>query len=178
VLVRTSFSPTPAQLLLDLLGLTLVVFAFFAFYILSTWEAGRLTLRRLLHIPLVLGLGMALMVNSSRSVLEALFGVRTGFVRTPKEGEAKKKSYKAVAGLGQALVEVAFGFYLLFSCIYLGARGNFWGAPLNLCVSFGFLYLGLNTLRATWAPDEVPDGAADTGDDLAEAVETRPSTAS
>jgi len=161
-----------------LMILTLVVFAFFAFYILSTWEAGRLTLRRLLHIPLVLGLGMALMVNSSRSVLEALFGVRTGFVRTPKEGEAKKKSYKAVAGLGQAMVEVAFGFYLLFSCIYLGAKGNFWGAPLNLCVSFGFLYLGLNTLRATWAPAEVPDGAADTADDVAAAVETTPSAAS
>ncbi len=178
VLVRTSFHPTAAQQLMDLLGLTLVVFAFFAFYIISTIEAGRLSLRRLLHIPLVLGLGMALMVNSSRAVIEALFGVKTGFVRTPKEGEAKKKSYKAVAGLGQALVEVAFGFYLLFSCVYLGARGNLWGAPLNLCVAFGFLYLGLNTLRAMWAPAEVPEGAADTGDDLASPpVETSPSTA-
>jgi cellulose synthase/poly-beta-1,6-N-acetylglucosamine synthase-like glycosyltransferase len=124
VLVRTSFYASPALKFLDVLGINLVLLAFFAFYVVSQWEAGRFTLRRLALIPLVLGIGMAQMVNSSRAVLEALFGVRTGFVRT---------------------------LYLLLSCILLVGRGHVWGVPLNLVVAFGFLYLGLGTLRKQWS---------------------------
>jgi len=150
LLVRSSFHSTAFQTLLDLLGLTLVIVAFFAFYVISQIEAKRLTLSRLLLIPLVLGIGMALMVNSSRAVLEALFGVKTGFVRTPKEGEGRRQTYKARAGLGQALVEVAFGLYLLVSAIYMVGRGSLWGAPLNLLVASGFLILGMGTLHNRW----------------------------
>ncbi len=105
----------------------------------------------MLEIPLALGLGMALMVNSCRAVMEALFGHKTGFVRTPKEGDKPATSYRANAALGQAFVEVAFGLYLLLSCIWLVGQGYFWGAPLNLLVAGGFLYLGLGTLRNQWA---------------------------
>ncbi len=172
VIVRTQYASTAFLKMLDLLGLSLVVFAFFAFYLISQWEAKRLTLRRALLVPLCLGVGIAQMVNSSRAVLEALFGLKTGFVRTPKEGEGTRKSYKAAAGQGQALAEVAFGIYLLFSCIYLAAQGHLWGAPLNLLVSFGFLYLGLSTLWNQWrtpAPDPAPqpDAATTAGAALA-----------
>jgi hypothetical protein len=149
--------------LLDLLGLNLVVFAFFAFYFVSQYDANRFTLRRLAHAPMVLGLGMALMANSCRAVLEALFGHKTGFVRTPKEGDRDtKRSYKANAATGQALVEVAFGIYLLVSCVYLIGRGHWAGAPLNLLVAGGFLHLGMGTLRGQWhqAPRK-PEPAAE-----------------
>ena len=151
MLVRSSFPAGVVQTVLDMLGLGLVVFAFFAFYFTSQWEAKRLSLRRILEIPLALGLGMALMVNSCRAVLEALFGHKTGFVRTPKEGDKPATSYRANAALGQALVEVAFGLYLLLSCVWLIGRGHIWGVPLNLLVAGGFLYLGLGTLRGLWA---------------------------
>ncbi|MHC4493065.1 MAG: hypothetical protein ACYTDU_15740, partial [Planctomycetota bacterium] len=132
--------------------------AFFAFYVVSQWEAGRFTPRRLALIPLVLGIGMAQMVNSSRAVLEALFGVRTGFVRTPKGGERPDPGYKARAAVLQALAEVGFGVYLLLSCVLLVGRGQAWGVPLNLVVAFGFLYLGLGTLRKQWrAPAPEPE---------------------
>ena len=170
VMVRTAYPASAVQVLVDLLGLSLVFFAFFAFYFVSQWEAKRFTLRRLLHVPLALGLGMSLMVNSSRAVLEALFGHKTGFVRTPKEGDkpasgAAGKAYKAGAATGQALIEVAFGIYLILSCIWLLARGHWAGAPLNLLVSGGFLYLGVGTLRAQWrrrpAPEAEPDPESD-----------------
>ena len=151
MLVRSEFPANAVQIALDMLGLGLVVFSFFAFYFTSQWEAKRLSLRRVLEIPLALGLGMALMVNSCRAVMEALFGHKTGFVRTPKEGDKPAKSYRANAALGQALVEVAFGLYLLLSCIWLVGQGHFWGAPLNLLVAGGFLYLGLGTLRGQWS---------------------------
>jgi cellulose synthase/poly-beta-1,6-N-acetylglucosamine synthase-like glycosyltransferase len=151
VLAREQWHATPIQTALDVLGLNLVVFAFFGFYAVSQWEAGRFTLRRLALAPLALGFGMALMVNSCRAVLESLFGVKTGFVRTPKEGDAPeagpKKSYKAAAAVGQAAVEIAFGVYLLFSCAILVSRGHIWGVPLNLVVASGFLYLGGGTLQ-------------------------------
>ena len=173
VLVREQWHATPVQMLLDLLGLNLVVFAFFGFYAVSQWEAGRFTWRRLALAPLALGLGMALMINSCRAVLESLFGVKTGFVRTPKEGDVEeekpKKSYKAGAAIGQALVEVVFGVYLLVSSAILISRGHIWGVPLNLVVAGGFLYLGWGTLSKAFlrrptkpqvqpelVPDEIP----------------------
>ena len=151
VLAREQWHATPVQTVLDVLGLNLVVFAFFGFYAVSQWEAGRFTFKRLALAPLALGFGMALMVKSCRAVLESLFGVKTGFIRTPKEGDVEearpKRSYNASAAVGQAAVEVAFGVYLLFSCVFLISRGHIWGVPLNLVVAAGFLYLGSGTLK-------------------------------
>jgi len=164
VWVRTSYHATKAQTLLDLLGIGLVILAFFAFYAVGQWEAGRFTWRRMLYVPLALGLGMAHMVNSSRGVLEAVFGVKTEFVRTPKEGDAPapQSRYKANAAIGQAVVEVAFAVYLLVSCVWIAGRGHWIGAPLNLLVSIAFFQLGLGTLRNRWRPRPagVPAAAA------------------
>ena len=167
VLVREHWQAPPIQIMMDLLGMNLVIFAFFGFYAVSQWEAGRFTWKRLALAPLALGLGMALMVNSCRAVLESLFGVKTGFVRTPKEGDEtgkkpKKRSYKANAAIGQAAAEVVFGIYLLFSTFVLVGRGHIWGAPINLLVAGGFLYLGTGTLRNLWrasrpAPEPSPN---------------------
>jgi cellulose synthase/poly-beta-1,6-N-acetylglucosamine synthase-like glycosyltransferase len=161
VVVRSTFDGGPFLAFLDLLGINLVLLAFFAFYGVSQWEAGRFNLRRLLMIPLVLGLGMALMVNSSRAVLEALFGHRTEFVRTPKEGDRPDPSYRARAAVWQSVVEVAFGIYLLVASLILG---NYWGTALNLLVGAGFLYLGLGSLKAHWTS---PARAAEMGEALA-----------
>jgi len=150
VLVRSNFHSGPFFALLDLIGLNLVLVAFFAFYGLAQVEARRLTLRRFLMIPLALGLGMALMVNSSRGVLEALFGHRSEFVRTPKEGDRPDPSYRARMAVWQSIIEVAFGIYIFVSSIVLATQGTSWGLPLHLLVGTGFLYLGLGSLRFHW----------------------------
>jgi cellulose synthase/poly-beta-1,6-N-acetylglucosamine synthase-like glycosyltransferase len=156
--VRSAFYGGPFLAFLDLLGISLVLLAFFAFYAVSQWEAGRLDLRRLLQIPLVLGLGTALMVTSSRGVLEALFGHRSEFVRTPKEGDRPDPSFRARLAVSQAFVEVGFGIYLLLSCVVLASRGNWLGVPLNLIVAGGFLHLGLGALHWHWRPaHEAPE---------------------
>jgi len=150
VIVRSTFHAGPFVAFLDLLGLNLVLIAFFAFYGLSQLEAGRLTLKRFLMIPLALGLGMALMVNSSRGVLEALFGHRSGFVRTPKEGDRHDPSYRAHMAVWQSVIEAAFGVYVCVSSLVLATHGGLVGLPLNLVVGGGFLYLGLGALRSHW----------------------------
>jgi hypothetical protein len=163
VLVRQNFHAGPFFAFLDLVGLNLVLLAFFAFYGLSQLEAGRLSLRRFLMIPLALGLGMALMVNSSRGVLEALFGHRSEFVRTPKEGDRPDPSYRARMSVWQSIVEVAFGIYIFVSSLVLASHGATWGLPLHLLVGAGFLYLGLGSLRVHWrAPAPAAAPAAET----------------
>jgi cellulose synthase/poly-beta-1,6-N-acetylglucosamine synthase-like glycosyltransferase len=157
VLVRSSFHSGTFFQFLDLVGLNLVLLAFFAFYGLSQLEARRLTLKRFLMIPLALGLGMALMVNSSRGVLEALFGHRSEFVRTPKEGDRPDPSYRARMAIWQSIVEVAFGIYIFVSSVVLASHGAGWGLPLHLLVGAGFLFLGLGSLRYHWrAPAATP----------------------
>jgi len=151
VLVRGAFLPTPLHTFLDAFNLALLLTAFVAFYGLSQYEAGRLTLRRALLMPLAIGLGMALTVNSSRAVLEALFRVKTGFVRTPKEGDGRVRAYKAHGALGQAAVEIAFGLYLLASGVILVVRGNVVGTILTFIVSGGFLLLGTGTVQNLWS---------------------------
>jgi cellulose synthase/poly-beta-1,6-N-acetylglucosamine synthase-like glycosyltransferase len=162
VLLRGSFLPTPLQTFLEALNFALLLTAFAAFYGVSQYEAGRLTLKRVLLMPLAIGLGMALTVNSSRAVLEALFGLRTGFVRTPKEGDRPSRAYKAQAALGQAGVEIAFGLYLLASGVLLGFRGALLGTALTFIVAGGFLFLGMGTVqnhlgrRRAEVPDPTP----------------------
>jgi cellulose synthase/poly-beta-1,6-N-acetylglucosamine synthase-like glycosyltransferase len=163
VLVRSNYRAGPFFAFLDLVGLNLVLVAFFAFYGLSQLEAGRLTLKRFLMIPLALGLGMALMVNSSRGVLEALFGHRSEFVRTPKEGDRPDPSYRARMAVWQSIVEVAFGIYIFVSSLVLASHGAGWGLPLHLLVGAGFLYMGLGSLRFHWkAPASAPAVQAET----------------
>ncbi|MEE8106821.1 MAG: glycosyltransferase [Planctomycetota bacterium] len=172
VLVRSRFHSTPAQILLDVTSLYLVVFAFFSFYAVSQWEAKRLTLGRLLTLPLAIGFAMSMMINSCRAVLEALFGHKTEFVRTPKEGDKPQQGYKANAAIGQAWTEIAFGVYLTASSIYLLVdRGHMFGIILPMLVAGGFFFLGGGTLRNHFrrqralraAQDEtpVPDPATD-----------------
>jgi len=163
IVVRSSFNAGPFFTLLDLIGLNMVLLAFFAFYGLSQYEAGRLTVKRFLLIPFVLGLGMALMVNSCRGVLEALFGHRSEFVRTPKEGDRPDPSYRARMSVWQSIVESAFGVYILVSSVVLASHGMSWGLPLNVIVGGGFLCMGLGALRTHWrtpTPEPAPPPAA------------------
>ena len=70
--------------------------------------------------------------------------------------------YNRAFAIGVALnvvfivVEVVFGLYLLVSCVLLVSRGHLWGAPINLLVAGGFLFLGMGTLRKRWAPRRTP----------------------
>jgi hypothetical protein len=90
-------------------------------------------------------------------VLEALFGHRSEFVRTPKEGDRPDPSYRARMSVWQSIVEAAFGVYILVSSVVLATRGVSWGLPLNVIVGAGFLDLGLGSLRYHWrAPARQP----------------------
>src|SRR6476620_6554923 len=119
------------------------------FYGSAVWYLDEKRTPRLLHLPLVMGLGIGLAFSNARAVLEALFGVKSEFVRTPKyrveeatDATWKRKKYKRKRGL-LPLLELAFAFYFLLAIFY-AAHMRMWGTvPFLLLFFFGFGYMGV-----------------------------------
>ncbi|HKU77155.1 MAG TPA: glycosyltransferase [Pyrinomonadaceae bacterium] len=126
------------------------------FYGSAVWYLDEKRTPRLLHLPLVMGLGIGLAFSNARAVLEALLGVKSEFVRTPKyrvEGDTadanwKRKKYRRKRGL-LPLLELGFAVYFLLAIVY-SARLHMWGTiPFLLLFFFGFGYMGVMSLLQT-----------------------------
>jgi cellulose synthase/poly-beta-1,6-N-acetylglucosamine synthase-like glycosyltransferase len=143
---------------LMVLDLPLLIFSSISvvmFYGSAVWYLDKKRTPRLLHLPLVMGLGIGLAFSNARAVLEALIGVKSEFVRTPKyrvedadDATWKRKKYKRKRGL-LPLLELGFAVYFLLAIIY-SARLRMWGTiPFLLLFFFGFGYMGLMSLLQT-----------------------------
>lgn len=125
------------------------------FYGTAVWYLDERRAPRLLHLPLVMALGIGLAFSNARAVLEALLGVKTEFVRTPKykvEDTAdetwKRKKYKRKRGL-LPLLELSFAIYFLLAIAY-SVRLHMWGTiPFITLFFFGFGYMGVMSLLQT-----------------------------
>lgn len=125
------------------------------FYGSAVWYLDKKRTPRLLHLPLVMGLGIGLAFSNARAVLEALMGVKSEFVRTPKyrveeanDATWKRKKYRRKRGL-LPLLELSFAVYFLLAIIY-SARLRMWGTiPFLVLFFFGFGYMGLMSLLQT-----------------------------
>ena len=125
------------------------------FYGSAVWYLDEKRAPRLLHLPLVMGLGIGLAFSNARAVLEALMGVKSEFVRTPKyrvedatDATWKRKKYKRKRGL-LPLLELSFAIYFLLAIVY-SARLHMWGTiPFLVLFFFGFGYMGLMSVLQT-----------------------------
>src|SRR6476661_3851840 len=121
----------------------------FLFYGTAVWYLDEKRAPRLLHLPLVMALGIGLAFSNARAVLEALLGIKSDFVRTPKyrveqtsDATWKRKKYKRKRGL-LPLLELGFSFYFLLAILY-AAHMRMWGTvPFLLLFFFGFGYMGV-----------------------------------
>ncbi|HSL54913.1 MAG TPA: cellulose synthase family protein [Pyrinomonadaceae bacterium] len=143
---------------LMVLDLPLLIFSSISvvmFYGSAVWYLDKKRAPRLLHLPLVMGLGIGLAFSNARAVLEALLGVKSEFVRTPKyrveetsDATWKRKKYKRKRGL-LPLLELSFAVYFLLAIAY-SARLHMWGTiPFLLLFFFGFGYMGVMSLLQT-----------------------------
>jgi cellulose synthase/poly-beta-1,6-N-acetylglucosamine synthase-like glycosyltransferase len=107
--------------------------------------------RRLHLIPFVLALGAGLTINNTRAVWEALSGIRSPFVRTPKAGDASAHGYSRSAGY-QAWFELAFALYYLGAIAVAASHGLWHALPFLALFTVGFGYVGLASLREAHAP--------------------------
>jgi cellulose synthase/poly-beta-1,6-N-acetylglucosamine synthase-like glycosyltransferase len=125
------------------------------FYGTAVWYLDDRRAPRLLHLPLVMALGIGLAFSNARAVLEALLGVKTDFIRTPKyrvedtaDATWKRKKYKRKRGL-LPLLELSFAAYFLLAILY-SASLHMWGTiPFLTLFFFGFGYMGVMSLLQT-----------------------------
>jgi cellulose synthase/poly-beta-1,6-N-acetylglucosamine synthase-like glycosyltransferase len=143
----------------------------FLFYGTAVWYLDEKRTPRLLHLPLVMALGIGLAFSNARAVLEALFRIKSDFVRTPKyqveknqDETWKRKKYKRKRGL-LPLLELSFSIYFLLAILY-AMNLRMWGTvPFLLLFFFGFGYMGVMSfvqslgggrLASLWRPVTKP----------------------
>jgi cellulose synthase/poly-beta-1,6-N-acetylglucosamine synthase-like glycosyltransferase len=125
------------------------------FYGTAVWYLDKKRTMRLLHLPLVMGLGIGLAFSNARAVLEALAGVKSEFVRTPKyrvenatDESWKGKKYKRKHGW-LPLLELSFSLYFVLAIAY-AVRMHMWGPIAFLMLfCFGYGYMGTMSLLQT-----------------------------
>jgi len=121
------------------------------FYGLSQRESAPQRWRgRLTTLPTVLALGAGLAVNNSKAVLEALLGVTSPFVRTPKRGDQAGDStlnrrYRSTRSLS-SLVELVISAHFFYSAYLCCALGQWLSLPFMLLFGWGLGYVGLMSL--------------------------------
>ncbi len=123
-----------------------------SFYLVSQKELypGR-WYRTFLYLPCLMGLGVGLTVTNTKAVMEALFGIRSAFARTPKFAVKRKGEKSRAAKYRKRLgiipwIELAIGCYFAFTVWYAITSENYFTVPFLLLFVFGYWYTGLLSL--------------------------------
>ena len=118
----------------------------------KTWK------RTFLYLPFVMAVGIGLSVRNALAVIEAIVGVKSEFVRTPKysvqagahgDGVWAKKKYHKSAGW-MPFAEVLLGLYFAAAVVYALQNENYATVPFLLLFVWGYLYTGLMSLAQTY----------------------------
>jgi len=140
-----------------LIDMPLIIASFWsisAFYVIAQRELRpRNWKRSILLLPMLIATGIGLTLINTRAVLEALFGIQSGFVRTPKygiEGTQQKRlavnKYKRKSGW-LPYFEIAVGSYFLYMCVFAVQTYNYPSIPFLSLFVFGYFWAGFGTLH-------------------------------
>lgn len=128
---------------------------FIIFYMFAQREVSANWFKQIFLMPFMLALGIGLTVNSGIAVLEALFGKKSEFKRTPKYGVVRQGEswvglrYGLVKGKTIAL-EVLLSVYLVLT-IYFTIRLGVWSALPFVCMFFfSFSYVSFLSIRESF----------------------------
>ncbi len=118
----------------------------------KTWK------RTFLYLPFVMAVGIGLSVRNALAVIEAIVGLKSEFVRTPKyrveagaqgSGAWASKKYHKSAGW-MPFAEVALGLYFAGAVFYALQNENYATVPFLLLFVWGYLYTGVMSLGQTY----------------------------
>jgi cellulose synthase/poly-beta-1,6-N-acetylglucosamine synthase-like glycosyltransferase len=107
--------------------------------------------RTFLYLPFLMALGVGLTITNAKAVLEALFGVKSAFARTPKYRVNKKgeksqaRKYRKRLGI-IPWIELAIGCYFAATVWYAITTENYFTVPFLILFVFGYWYTGLLSL--------------------------------
>lgn len=156
MLVRGRFSSGDLAVLVDTVVFSLAIVTQILFYVVATKESHKDWIPRLKTLPFCPLIGVGLAVNNARGVLEAMTGLKTEFVRTPKLGvlgsdrqtmKKREKKYTGGRAFWQAMFEIALGFFYVVMALYQWPVVRM-GAVITLILSVGLFMMGGATLRA------------------------------
>ena len=123
-----------------------------SFYLVSQKELyPKRWYRTFIYLPCLMALGVGLSVTNTKAVMEALFGIKSAFARTPKYS-VKKKGEKSQANKYRKRlgiipwIELAIGCYFAFTVWYAISSENYFTVPFLLLFVFGYWYTGLLSL--------------------------------
>jgi cellulose synthase/poly-beta-1,6-N-acetylglucosamine synthase-like glycosyltransferase len=140
------------MLLIDVPLFTASSLSIAVFYLMSQRELFPKTwMKTFLYLPFLMALGIGLTVTNTKAVMEALFGIKSAFVRTPKYRVAKKGEKSQAAKYRKRLVlapwiEIFLGFYFLGAILYTFSNHNYFTAPFLILFVIGYWYTGLMSL--------------------------------
>ncbi|HEY0308407.1 MAG TPA: cellulose synthase family protein [Acidobacteriaceae bacterium] len=105
-----------------------------------------------LYLPCLMALGVGLTLTNTKAVMEALFGIKSAFARTPKyrvnkkgDKSAAKKKYRKRLGI-IPFFEILFGCYFIWMVWYAVSTDNYFTVPFIILFVFGYMYTGLLSL--------------------------------
>jgi cellulose synthase/poly-beta-1,6-N-acetylglucosamine synthase-like glycosyltransferase len=123
-----------------------------SFYLAAQKELRPKTwLSTFLYLPFVMATGIGLSVRNAQGVLEAIFGKKSEFARTPKfkiegkSGTFVTKAYKNKSGW-MPYFEIALGLYFALAIVYAVNNENYATVPFLLLFVWGYLYTGFMSL--------------------------------
>jgi cellulose synthase/poly-beta-1,6-N-acetylglucosamine synthase-like glycosyltransferase len=140
------------MLLFDVPLFTASTLSIAVFYLTSQRELFPKTWKKtFLYLPMLMALGIGLTVTNTKAVMEALFGIKSAFARTPKYSVAKKGEKSKAAKYRKRLVlapwiEMFLGLYFFIAIIITFTNHNFFTAPFLILFVVGYWYTGLMSL--------------------------------
>jgi hypothetical protein len=104
--------------------------------------------RRIVFIPMLMCVGTGIAVNNTKAVLEALFGVRSDFVRTPKLNVTQKGEMLGNRKYRMPLtpvffIELLMGAYCFAGFLLYTHSGKYLIGPFLAIYTIGFTYTGI-----------------------------------
>jgi len=135
-----AFPPGLRVALIVAMGLSLI--APNALYLASQRALYHRWFRHLCWLPALMCIGVGIALSNSRAVIEGLLGRPSEFVRTPKQGDRRRKAYHVGVPV-LPWIEVALGCYCLGSLGFYFAGDRLVIGPFLLIYALGFLTTGV-----------------------------------
>jgi len=97
------------------------------------------------RLPMLLLIGFGVCLSNARACMEGIIGIKSPFVRTPKQGDNKKVvRYKGKKSY-MPYLEIALSLYTFYTAYYYASIGIIGVVPFFLLYAFGFGMFGLRS---------------------------------
>lgn len=138
-----------------LIDMPLIIASFWsisAFYLMAYREVHpKNWMRAVLLLPALMAAGVALTIINTKAVIEALIGIETSFVRTPKYAIGGQKinienvQYRRRSGW-LPYIELGAGSYFVYMVAFAIQSFNYFAIPFLLLFVCGYYWAGFSTL--------------------------------